>query len=55
MNEQCIANKLENYCLLNIHKRISYDDLMISLNLFNILQFLQFYSLLFNLDISNVQ
>lgn len=37
MNEQCIANNLENYCLLNIHKQISYNDLMISLNSFNIL------------------
>lgn len=37
VNKQCIGNNLENSCLLNIHELI-----MISLNLFNILQLLQF-------------
>lgn len=49
MNEQYMANNLKTYSLLNIHKWISYNDLMISLNLFNILQFLQFLFIAFQL------
>lgn len=49
MNKQSIANNLRNYCLQNIHKQISYNDLMMSLKLFNILQFLQFLFIAFQL------